>query len=275
MGPALLSLSLLVGFASETVSYGADPKQKVDVVRTDDVATAPRAPGTKGAPVVVFLHGGVWQMGDRSQYRNVGLAFAARGFVAVTASYRLAPAWRWPAPAEDAAAIVALVKKNAASWGGDPGAIYVVGHSAGGQLALVLLYDDTLLAKHQLTPKDIRGVVAVSGVFDLRAPLDEDQADGGFGRFISPVFGADVATLRAASPLDIVKKTGTPLLFITGTDDYVAMRRQTEAMTRALALIGERAPVVVVDGRDHFALVSQIGQPGDRTTDEIVRFLRR
>lgn len=266
MAPALLSLTLLAGFVSETVSYGDDVKQKVDVVRKDEA---------KGLPVVVFLHGGVWQMGDRSQYKNVGYAFASRGFVAVTASYRLAPAVRWPAPVEDAAAIVALVKQKATSWGGDPNSIFLVGHSAGAQLAMVLLYDGKYLAKHQLKPSDLKGVVNISGVFDLRAPLDEDQADGGFARFIGPVFGANVDVLRAASPLDIVKKTGTPLLFITGPEDYQAMQAQTEAMTRALALIGEKPPVVVVDGRDHFALVTEIGQPGDKTTTEIVRFLTK
>ena len=77
---ALLSLSLLAGFVSDTVAYGDDVKQRVDVVRKDEA---------QGLPVVVFLHGGVWQMGDRSQDKNVGYAFASRGFVAVTASYRL------------------------------------------------------------------------------------------------------------------------------------------------------------------------------------------
>lgn len=266
MMTALLSLSLLAGFVTDTVAYGPSEKQKVDVVRTD---------AAKGLPVVIFLHGGVWQMGDRSQYKNVGYAFASRGFVAVTASYRLAPAVRWPVPVEDAAAIVALAKKNATSWGGDPNQIFIVGHSAGAQLAMVLLYDAKWLAAQKLTPADIKGVVNISGVFDLRSPLDEDQADGGFARFIGPVFGANVDVLRAASPLDIVKKTGTPLLFITGPADYKAMQAQTEMMTRALGLIGEKPPVVVVDGRDHFALVSEIGQPGDKTTTEIVRFLTK
>ena len=270
MAPALLSLSLLAGFVTETVDYGPDPKQKVDVVRRD-----PGSDDAKGLPVVVFLHGGVWQLGDRAQYRHVGLAFASRGFVAVTASYRLAPTHRWPAQIDDAAAIVALVKQRAASWGGDPQRIFLVGHSAGGQLAMLLLYDDAWLAKHKLSAKDLAGVVALSGVFDLRSPLDEGQADGGFARFIGPVFGADVKTLRAASPIDVAKKTGTPLLFITSTEDYAAMRLQTEQMSRALSLLGERAPVVVVDGVDHMGLVSGIGRPGDQVTEEITRFLRR
>ncbi len=266
MAPALLSLSLLAGFVTDHVDYGPDPKQKIDVTRKD---------GAVALPVVVFLHGGVWQTGDRSQYQHVGLALAARGFVAVTASYRLAPQHRWPAQIDDAAAIFALVKKQATSWGGDPKKVFLLGHSAGGQLAMLLLYDPQQLAKHQLSPKDVAGVVVLSGVFDLRSPLDEGQDDGGRARFIDPVFGRDVKTLRAASPVDVAQKTGTPLLFITSTNDYAAMRAQTEQMARVLAVLGEKVPVVVVDGPDHFALVTEIGAPGDRVTEEITRFLRR
>jgi acetyl esterase/lipase len=267
MTPVLLSLSMLAASLSiRHESYGSDPKQKIDITTKDEA---------KGLPVVVFLHGGVWQLGDRTQFAHVGTAFATRGFVAVTASYRLAPRHRWPAQIEDAAAVVAFVHENAAKWGGDPEKLFVVGHSAGGQLAMMMLYDPTHLAKHKLTPANIKGVVALSGVFDLRAPLDEDQDDGGFARFVAPVFGADLKALRAASPIDAVKKTGIPLLFITSTADYAAMRAQTEQMARALALLGEKVPVVVVDGPDHFALVTQIGEPGDKVTDEVTRFLRR
>jgi acetyl esterase/lipase len=266
MTAALLSLSLLAGFVSETARYGPADKQQVDVVRPD---------GARGLPVLVFLHGGVWQFGDRRDFANVGPAFAGRGFVVVNASYRLAPAARWPAQIEDAAAIVALVKQRATSWGGDPARIALVGHSAGAQLAMVLLYDHRWLAARKLAPTDIKAVVNVSGVFDLRAPLDEAQDDGGFARFVAPVFGNDVDVLRQASPIDIARKTGTPLLFITGPDDYAAMQEQTQAMARRIALLGEKAPIVVVKGRSHFELIAGIGAPGDRTTDAIAAFLKR
>lgn len=270
MTPVLLALALVApSFLTDTVAYG-DPKndeQKADVVRTDDA---------RGLPIVIFLHGGVWQYGSRQATKNVGYAFASRGFVAVNASYRLAPAHKWPAAIEDAAAVFAAVKKRAVEFGGDPDRIFVVGHSAGGQLAMLLLYDPQWLKKQGLTPAAIAGVVNLSGVFDLRAALDEDQDDGGFARFVAPVFGTDVAALRAASPIDVARRTGTPLLFVSPTEDYQAMREQTVAMTRALSLLGEHAPVVVslvVEGRTHDTLVSELGQPGDRATDGVVRFI--
>ena len=266
MTASLLSLALLAGFMVDHVDYGLDARQKLDITRPQDA---------KAQPVSIFLHGGVWQQGDHTQVAHVGLAFAARGFVTVTASYRLAPQHRWPAQIEDAAAILALVKEKATSWGGDPEKIFIVGHSAGAQLALVLLYDPQPLQRYQLSARDISGIVALSGVFDLRAPLDEHQADGGRARFVTPVFGADLSTLQAASPIAIAKKTGTPLLFITSNADYSAMRKQSALMAAAVGRLGEKAAVVVVDGPDHFQLVSHIGQPGDAVTDEVIQFLRR
>ena len=268
---SLLPLALLAGFVTDTVTYGSDPKQIVDVVRPDIVDSDDQPL----RPVVVFLHGGVWQFGDRLQHRHVGNAFAAQGFVAVVASYRLAPAHRWPAAIEDAASIVALVKNKAPSWGGDPGRIVLVGHSAGGQLASLLVLDEQWLKAKQIDKKSIAAVVAISGVFDLRAALDGGQHDGGFSRFIAPVFGADTKTLRAASPIDQQQPFGRPVLLVTSTNDYAAMRAQTEAMARAVRLRGETAQVVVVKDRDHDSMVEQLGRPGDPLTAEIARFVRR
>lgn len=236
------------------VAYGNDPKQRFDVYR-------PAATTAGLRPVVVFFHGGVWQFGDRADVANVGAAAVEAGFVAVVASYRLAPAHRWPAQRDDAVAVLARVVREARSFGGDPARLVLVGHSAGGQLAGVLLYDSDVVRAAGVDPSVVRGVVFVSGVFDLQAPLDEDQADGGFARFVAPVFGRDRDALRAASPLWIARATKTPLLLITGSDDYSAMREQSLAMARRLAFFtaDKRAPVVVdVEGRDHFALVSQI-----------------
>jgi acetyl esterase/lipase len=240
------------GAVHAEVAYGKDPKQRFDVYRPAAASTALR-------PVVVFFHGGVWQFGDRSDVANVGAAAVDAGFIGVVASYRLAPTHRWPAQRDDAVAVLAHVAQHARSFGGDPTQIVLVGHSAGGQLAGVLLYDKDVVRAAGVDPSVVKGVVFVSGVFDVQAPLDEGQGDGGFARFVAPVFGRDKATLRAASPLWIAGPTQTPLLLITGSDDYGAMREQSFAMARRLAFFtaDKRAPAVVdVDGRDHFGLIS-------------------
>jgi len=267
----LCALTLVAGFAVQTTAYGPDPKQQVDVYLPSPTpeAGAPR-------PLAVFFHGGVWQLGDRRDARSIGAALAARGYVTLVASYRLAPAHPWPAQRDDAAAVVALAQRRAPSWGADPQRVVVIGHSAGGQLAALLAIDGAPLSAAGGDPRGVRAVVALSGVFDLRAPLDEHQDDGGFARFIAPVFGRDVAVLRAASPIDHAPRLTLPILLVTSTNDYAAMREQSAAMARALSLARKAPaphPVVAIDGRDHFGLVSEFGAPRDEVVRRVVTFL--
>src|SRR6478735_3747521 len=130
----MIALSILSLTAAATLAYGADPLQTIDVYQ----------PSTKGPhPIAVFLHGGVWQHGERTDFVDVGKALADRGFVAFVASYRLAPMSKWPAQAEDAASVVDVALTEAPKYGGDPGRLVLVGHSAGAQMASMLMYDDT------------------------------------------------------------------------------------------------------------------------------------
>ena len=108
------------------VAYGPDARHRLDLYRPD---------GKSGVPVVVFFHGGAYVAGERNispeVYGNIPTYFARQGMLGVNATYRLAPAAQWPAAAQDVAATVSWLKANAASYGGDPDRIYVIGHSAG------------------------------------------------------------------------------------------------------------------------------------------------
>jgi acetyl esterase/lipase len=226
-----------------TLRYGDGDERTVDVY-------APASTTTTAKPIAVFLHGGVWQHGDRRDFADVGAELARRGFVAFVASYRLAPHSRWPAQREDAAAAVELALREGPKYGGDPTHLVVVGHSAGAQMAALLAIDPHF-------DKKIAAFAFLSGVFDLRAPLDEDQADGGFYAFVAPVFGTDRATLDAASPIRAIKsKLGVPILLATGEHDYRAMRAQTEAMRAKLVALGDQVAFVDAPGVDHYALVT-------------------
>lgn len=257
----MLAVSLLALGMTTTLSYGADAKQRVDVYAPEHAA---------GAPVAVFFHGGVWQHGGRADYTDFGDALARRGFVVFVASYRLTPPARWPAQAEDAAAVVALALKEAKRFGGDPHKLVVIGHSAGAQMAAMLAYDPRFLAAKGHAPQDIRALALLSGVFDLTKPLDESQADGGFKTFVEPTFGTDKKALAAASPVAVASKRGVPFLLVTSEHDYAAMRKQTLAMQKALGALGESVTFLDVPVVDHFGIVH-----ADATADAIARLLPR
>ena len=109
------------------LKYGEHERHRLDVhVRA----------GLSGAPVLVFVHGGGFVMGDKRSeetpfYDNIGTFAAQQGFVGVTVTYRLAPANKFPAGPEDLAQVVRWLKDNVARYGGDPGRIVLSGQSAG------------------------------------------------------------------------------------------------------------------------------------------------
>src|ERR1700749_140927 len=120
------------------IAYGDDPMQKIDIY------TPAKA---RGLPIAVFFHGGGFVNGDKKEYANVPTYLSQHGMVAVNVNYRLAPKVTWPAASEDAAAVVAFLKKNAARYGGDPKRIVLIGHSAGANIVASYVLDKRIYPK--------------------------------------------------------------------------------------------------------------------------------
>src|SRR5262249_162151 len=138
---------------------GADPaKHKLDLY-------LPR--GQKDFPVLFFIHGGTWSSGDRKLYAPLGETFAKNGVGVVIISYRLSPKVQHPAHIEDVAKAFAWTVNNIGKHGGNPEQIFVSGHSAGGHLSALLATDDTYLKAEKLTVGNIKGVLALSGVYTV------------------------------------------------------------------------------------------------------------
>ncbi len=89
---------------------------------------APSTPATTPRLVVVFIHGGSWNSGDKNTYRFIGRRLVQQGYVAVVVSYRLSPVVRVPAMADDCARAVLWTEQHAAEYGGDPARIFLLGH---------------------------------------------------------------------------------------------------------------------------------------------------
>jgi hypothetical protein len=117
------------------LAYGPDPLHRLDIHKQE---------GRTGVPIVVFLHGGAYVRGSRNinaeVYGNVATYFARQGMLGVNGTYRLAPAAKWPAAAQDVGLLVKWLKANAGAHGGDPERIYLIGHSAGATHIATYLY---------------------------------------------------------------------------------------------------------------------------------------
>ncbi|HEY5437413.1 MAG TPA: DUF3293 domain-containing protein [Acidimicrobiales bacterium] len=205
------------------VAYGPLRRQRLDVWRT---STTPLH-----APVVLFLHGGSWTMGDkREQGRPMLHEFVSQGWIAVVPNYRLAPRFPWPAQIEDATRALGWVKKNIANYGGDPDRVVISGGSAGGQLAalIALTAHDPSWRPSELadvTDWSVRGAMPFYGVLEMTG--DETHWRGlGRGlrvllerRIVQAPFEGNEELYRSISPHDRIHANAPPFLVVQGRTD--------------------------------------------------------
>jgi acetyl esterase/lipase len=142
IGAVLLTLS---GCSLKSISRSKDIvyTQAGKTVRTEQRLSifAPKKQ-KQAADVLVFIHGGNWNSGKKSQYNIMGSHWAKKGIVYVIIDYPLSPAADYKEMAAASAASVKWVKENIGRYGGNPGRIFVSGHSAGGHLAALISVDD-------------------------------------------------------------------------------------------------------------------------------------
>lgn len=220
--------------------------------------------GTNGVPVVLFVHGGAWRYGDRWQYGPLGHRLAKEGLVVVVPSYRLAPKHPHPAQIEDVAAALAWTVRHVAEYGGDPNRIFLAGHSAGGHLVALLALHDGYLAQHGLSRQPIRGVIGLSGVYDLTA--FESQV---------AVFGRDPRVRRDASPLFWVKAPAPPFFVSYCEWDYATLPDQARRFHAALVKAGVPAELFFTPQDNHIYEIISMTYDRDVTGQAVLKFIRR
>lgn len=249
---------------TEELSYGSDPRQRLDFI---PAATSHRA------PLFIFIHGGAWAFGDKNMAGHMAVHARAEGYAFASLNYRLVPGANPEQQAEDIADAIALLVRQADELGVDPGRIILSGHSAGAHLAALVGTDPRYLAAHHLPISILDGVVLFDGAgYDVPAQM----ARGGpmLRRMYARAFGDDPAfqarvspTLRAAAP-----NAGRFLiLHITSRPDDSGA--QSQRLAEALRAAGTPAEVVAVDNT-HGEIFRQFGQPGHVATQRTDAFAR-
>jgi len=240
------------------LSYGPDPRQQLDVYVPEGQAATPRA-------VIVFIHGGSWQTGSKDQYRFVGSALAERGYVSVIPNYRLNPEVRFPAFVADAASAVAWTLRNIDRFGGDPGRVFVMGHSAGAHSAMLLALDRRYLAAAGASPDDLRGAIGLSGPYDFA--IDSALLRSVFGSASEPAQTQPVTFVRGDAP---------PLLLVHGTDDRICWVTHSIRLTELIRAAGGEAELRLYPGLGHGGTVggfSRLGRGRAPSLDEVAGFV--
>lgn len=224
-----------------SVVYDRQRGLALDVYRPVGATTGP-------VPVVVFLYGGNWKQGRRAQYRFVGHRLAQQGVLAIVADYRTFPRTTFPGFVEDAAGAVAWVQRHAADHGGDPQRLFVAGHSAGAQIAALIGTDARYLAPHGMRPRDLAGVIGLSGPYDFEIAGYED------------VFGPEAQWPRAQA-VNFVDGDEPPFLLVHGTADTVVEAKDSKILADKLHGAGVEATLLWLPEAGHLAPLVGIRAP--------------
>ncbi len=223
------------------LGYGADPAERLDVFP----AARP------GAPMLVFLHGGYWRSLDKSDFSFVAPAFVQAGACVVVPNYGLCPAVTIETIALQCAHALAWVWKNAASFNGNRGRIAVVGHSAGGHLAAMLLSCRWKTVDDALPPRLVCGALSLSGLFDLE-PLRHAP-------FLQSDLRLTPAMVRRSSPAFFPRPRG-PLHALVGADESDEFIRQNRLIRDQWG--PSTVPVCeALPGRHHFDILTDLVDP--------------
>jgi acetyl esterase/lipase len=202
--------------------------------------------GARNFPMLVFLHGGTWRSGDRTIYAMIGNRFASAGIGVAIPSYRGSSGATPLEDTEDAAAAFAWVFRNAAQQGGDPKRIYLGGHSAGAQLAALLALDGSYLSANEVPATAIRGVVALSGMYD-----SGDR-----------------------SPLKHIHAQAPPFFIAYCQWDYLGLPRQARDFAAALRKGFAEATLAYIPGESHISEILNIWKDDDPTARAILNFVK-
>jgi acetyl esterase/lipase len=254
----------------------------------------------KPFPVVVFVHGGAWVMGDKSFFgwgEDIGRYYASRGIGAVLPSYRLSPRVKHPDHVKDLARAFAWTVRHIGRYGGRPDQLYLCGHSAGGHLAALLATDDSYLKAEGVKLSSVKGVIAVSGVYripeinlNLKLPAWSTDILGAFGSSgkakarvsvdiqvnlclspTAPIFGTDSKIIHDASPLHHVRAGLPPFLLIYSDHDLPFLPQMAQEFARKLTESKCEVSTLEAAGRDHETVMFY----ATVDTDPVARAIRK
>lgn len=256
------SPSLPTGVKAEfNIKYvpNGDPAQTLDIY-------LPEQPGEKPQPLLVWIHGGGWSGGSKSERAYIGQV--ARGYIFASIEYRFSQKAIFPAQAQDCQAAIRWLRANAKKYNIDPDHIGVGGASAGGHLVALL---GTSGGKKAFPPiggnedqsDRVQAVCDIFGPANFYTVVTQATEDKNvknifkwnngdpYSRLIAAKVGEDREKCDAVSPTHYVSKDNPPFLILHGDRDALVPFAQSEELTALLKKAGVDVTLQRIPGAGH------------------------
>ena len=225
------------------ITYGADPNQFIDLRLPSDKS--------KAHPLVINIHGGFWRAKYGLEHAgHLCAAFTSQGFVSANLEYRRVGnvGGAWPGTFEDIRSAYKFLIQNAHKYHVDPERVVIIGHSAGGQLALCL-------AAHE---PSVKSVVSLSGVVDLERAYQQHLSNDAVVEFLRGTLAEVPDHYREADPMQLSIVQARQWLIHGSADDtvppqfsrdYVAAKKKRSGHQK------ENVHLLEIDRADHYDLI--------------------
>lgn len=223
-------------------------------------------------PLLIFIHGGAWVSGDKSQISFIGQTLVKEGIAVALINYRLSNSGVNPHPAhtQDAGAAVRWLLSQSEKYGFDPKRVFVGGHSAGAHISALLDLDSEFLKSDQ---KKIKGFIGIDGIYDIpKIVQDFPQYKT---EFIQTAFGTQSKKWEEASPQLKKISNHAPWLIIHSTGDEMVNMVQAKEFVDTLRLNGVNVEFSDPKTLSHNAVITKIPEAGNPITEAILNFMRR
>jgi arylformamidase len=234
------------------IAYGKLPREQLDIYPSQQ-------PSSK---TLIFIHGGYWQKFDKADFQFIAKAFRAYGITTVLINYPLAPAAFVDQILLSCREALQWLYKNISAYNGDPGQLYIAGHSAGGQLAAMLL--TTKWSQFNIATDMIKGVCAISGIFNL-IPIRLSD--------INHVLSMDTETALRNSPVQQSPATQCPILIVVGSHETSEFQAQSHELYTCWKEIIP-AEIEQIPGLNHFSIVETLLDRGSSLHQVMCRLMK-
>jgi len=264
--PAAKLLAKDVAYASQS-PLESPHGQTLDLYGHDGKSQIPK-------PVVLYVHGGGWRRGDKAMVGSKPEAFVNRGYLFASVNYRLEDSISPREQAQDVAMAVKWLHEHAGEFGGDPGKIFLMGHSAGAHLVALVGTDERLLKACGLDHGVVRGVVLLDG-----AGYDVPKQVAGarlamLKELYKNAFGEDELAQREASPVEhVVAGKAYPPFLAFHVGRRQDSREQSELLAGKLREAGGQGRTIHEPDKSHMTINRELGMAGDGPTGKIFEFL--
>jgi arylformamidase len=235
----------------EDIRVGARDEERIDVFPAKE----------PNSPIVMFIHGGWWRGTTRKEWSYMAYGFHQLGYAVVISDYTLCPKVTIPDITQASRAAVAWAYEHAETINGNRDRLFVCGHSAGGQQAGMIAVTDW--TKYGLPADAVKGVVPMSGVFDMRV-----MQSG----FLQPYIQLTGDTARTESALFNIPDVAPPIMVFLGDEESIEFHRQAEVFAEAWRAKGHRAEFMAMENEDHSSSIFAAGDPDSPACKAMVEF---